>query len=186
MSVEAVAGGFGSVYRVLRMMEEAARVRRGYFVEGLGGAQFAYPGVVDRLRRVREASGEAQAVLMAATDPANPYGWLLPWPEFGLAGGRPPQRAVGARVVLVDGEAVLYVHRGGRKVRVRADADEELLDRALAVLEPMARRRRRRELQVETIDEDAALESRWRAAFQRAGFRASYKALRLTASDAGG
>src|SRR5690606_10756751 len=78
--IEALGGGLGSVYSVLRSMEEAGRIRRGYFVEGLGGSQFAYPGVVDRLRRERDAAPEGIAVALAATDPANPYGWLLPWP----------------------------------------------------------------------------------------------------------
>jgi len=186
MGIEVVPGGFGSVYRVLRTMEEAARVRRGYFVEGLGGAQFAYPGIVDRLRRVRDAGDGGQARLLAATDPANPYGWLVPWPEFGGASERPPQRAVGTRVVLVGGEAVLYAHRGGRRVRVRCDADGEVVGRALEVLRSMAGYSRRRELEVQTIDDEDALRSPWRKAFEEAGFRVSYKSLRFTAPDARG
>ena len=85
-SVEALGGGFSNVYRVLRSMEEAGKLRRGYFVEGLGGAQFAYPGTVDRLRRVRDEDAETEVVALAATDPANPYGWLLPWPPLSSAG----------------------------------------------------------------------------------------------------
>jgi ATP-dependent helicase Lhr and Lhr-like helicase len=81
-AVEALGGGFGGIYSVLRSMEDAGRIRRGYFVEGLGGAQFAYPGIVDRLRRERDAPGEGSVVALAAADPANPYGWLLPWPAW--------------------------------------------------------------------------------------------------------
>ncbi len=186
MTIEVVPGGFGSIYRVLRTMEEAARVRRGYFVEGLGGAQFAYPGIVDRLRRVRESGDDANARLLAATDPANPYGWLVPWPEFGGASERPPQRAVGARVVLVGGEAVLYAQRGGRRVRVSRDASGEAVGTALAALREMAQVTRRRELEVQEIDDDDALRSPWRKAFEDAGFRASYKSLKASASDARG
>jgi ATP-dependent Lhr-like helicase len=105
---EGVPGGFAAVYPVLRAMEEAGRIRRGYFVAGLGGAQFALPGAVDRLRGFRDPPRPAKATLLAATDPANPYGVALPWPVKG------PQRAAGAHVVLIDGEAALYVEKGGR------------------------------------------------------------------------
>jgi ATP-dependent Lhr-like helicase len=110
---EGVPGGFAAVYPVLRAMEESGRIRRGYFVTGLGGAQFALPGAVDRLRAFREGvpEGFPGAVVLAATDPANPYGVALPWPE---TEGARPQRAAGAFVVLVDGLASLYVEKGGR------------------------------------------------------------------------
>jgi ATP-dependent Lhr-like helicase len=186
MGIEVAPGGFGSVYRVLRTMEEAARVRRGYFVQGLGGAQFAYPGIVDRLRRVRESSDDGVARLLAATDPASPYGWLVPWPAFGGVSDRPPQRAVGARVVLVGGQAVLYAQRGGRHLRIRYDSPGELVVKAVEALAPLARHTRRRQLEVQAIDDEDALLSRWREAFEQAGFRASYKSLLSDASDARG
>jgi ATP-dependent Lhr-like helicase len=91
-------------------MEEAGKIRRGYFVQGLGGSQFALPGAVDRLRGAREPEGRITA--LAATDPANPYGTLLAWPE---SAGR-PARAAGAYVVLEDGELKLYLERGGRSL----------------------------------------------------------------------
>ena len=98
-------------------MEEAGRIRRGYFVDGLGAAQFALAGALDRLRAVREPAERAErrgAVhLLAAADPANPYGAALPWPRRGEADRRPLQRAAGAYVVLVDGVAALYLERGG-------------------------------------------------------------------------
>ena len=82
---EGVAGGFAALYPVLKALEEAGRIRRGYFVAGLGGSQFALPGALDRLRGVREAAGDDEdvtpAAVLAATDPANPYGAALPWPE---------------------------------------------------------------------------------------------------------
>ena len=106
---EGIPGGFAGLYPVLRAMEESGRIRRGYFVAGLGGAQFALPGAVDRLRSVRQpAAGTARALVLAATDPANPFGLVLPWPVKG------PQRAAGAYLVLVDGTPALYLERGGR------------------------------------------------------------------------
>ena len=144
---ERAPGGFAAVYTVLKAFEEAGRVRRGYFVEGLGAAQFAAPGAVDRMRalaaaqaglrraavgdprprrlgrrdasRQRQRRDEARAVVLAATDPANPYGAALPWPERDgadgeKAGGHKPARKAGALVVLVDGALVLYVERGGK------------------------------------------------------------------------
>src|SRR5207248_9434002 len=102
-------GGFAGVYPVLRAMEEAGRARRGYFVAGLGGAQFALAGAVDRLR-ARPDDDAVKALVLAATDPANPYGVALPWPVKG------PQRAAGAYVVLLDGVPSLYLERGGRAV----------------------------------------------------------------------
>ena len=120
---EALPGGFTSIYQVLRSLEEAGRVRRGYFVAGLGAAQFALPGAVDRLRsEVRDASsrqvGEGHRVhLLAATDPANPYGSALPWPVKG------PSRAVGAYVVLVDGRGCAYIERGLGGLTALADLD---------------------------------------------------------------
>ncbi|HEX2038195.1 MAG TPA: DEAD/DEAH box helicase, partial [Acidimicrobiales bacterium] len=130
---EGVPGGFAAVYPVLRAMEEAGRIRRGYFVTGLGGAQFALPGAVDRLRAVRDpaAPEEARALLLAATDPANPYGVALPWPVKG------PQRAAGAYVVLVDGIASLYVERGGKGLLTLRSYDGTWEDVAVGALDAL-------------------------------------------------
>jgi ATP-dependent Lhr-like helicase len=122
---EAIAGGFSVVYQVLRTMEDAGRIRRGYFVAGLGGAQFAMPAALDLLRSHRTAPDTPQVVVLAATDPANPYGTLLKWPE--TSGGSPDAnqaadigrgatRTVGALVILVDGIAAGYLRRGERAV----------------------------------------------------------------------
>ena len=114
---EGIEGGFAGVYPVLKALEERGQVRRGYFVAGLGAAQFALPGAVDRLRSARRARAIADdeptgPVVLAATDPAQPYGAALPWPD---SAGR-PARAAGAYVVLVDGEPVAFLERGGRSL----------------------------------------------------------------------
>ncbi|HET6319430.1 MAG TPA: helicase-related protein, partial [Chloroflexota bacterium] len=101
---EAPPGGFAGVYPVLKAMEESGKIRRGYFVEGLGAAQFALPGAIDRLRAERAQPDTPQVLLLAAADPANPYGATLPWPKK-------LQRVAGAYVVLIDGEPALYVER---------------------------------------------------------------------------
>jgi ATP-dependent Lhr-like helicase len=117
LDTERVAGGFAGVYKVLRVMEESGRCRRGYVVEGLGAAQFAVPGAIDRLRAVgHPVDGTTATVVLAATDPAQPYGAALPWPStIGEVRHRPGRKA-GALAVLVDGAAVLYVERGGRSL----------------------------------------------------------------------
>jgi len=131
VSPEAIAGGFSAVYQVLRAMEDAGRIRRGYFVAGLGGAQFAMPAALDLLRSHREAPATPHAVVLAATDPANPYGTLLKWPDTAAGAdslpegrsedrqprtdiGRGATRTVGSLVVLVDGLAAGYLRRGER------------------------------------------------------------------------
>ena len=141
---EGVEGGFSAVYPILRALEEAGRIRRGYFVDGLGAAQFALAGALERLRAVREparAPGERDDLLLAAADPANPYGAAIPWPRRGEADRRPFQRAAGAYVVLVDGSAALYLERGGGSIQtLPASDDPEIAD---AALRSLARARRR-------------------------------------------
>ncbi len=143
VAAEDVPGGFSAVYQVLKAMEDAGRARRGYFVEGLGGAQFAVPGAIDRLRAVRERAvlgrgdgdgwldgGRApeeppDAVALAATDPANPFGAALAWPDPVPGAPRSAKRAAGAYVVLLDGRLLVYAERGGRSLLTfSADADD--------------------------------------------------------------
>ena len=114
---EGTPGGFSGVYPVLRAMEESGRIRRGYFIDGLGASQFALPGAVDRLRALREPDG--RIVSLAATDPANPYGVVIPWPA---SAGR-PARAAGAYVVLESGELKLFLERGGRSLLTFGSVD---------------------------------------------------------------
>jgi ATP-dependent Lhr-like helicase len=113
---ESIEGGFAGVYPVLKALEERGRVRRGYFVAGLGAAQFALPGAVDRLRSFRTApeggDAEAPVTVLAAVDPAQPYGASLRWPD---SPGR-PSRSAGAHVVLADGRPVAFLERGGHAV----------------------------------------------------------------------
>ena len=121
VGVEQLPGGFGAVYGVLKAMEESGRARRGYFVEGLGGAQFAMPGAVDRLRALREGDGEGTVVALAATDPANAYGAALAWPTPAGEGAHTPRRVAGAHVLLADGELLAYLERGGRSLLTFGD-----------------------------------------------------------------
>ncbi|MDP9283297.1 MAG: DEAD/DEAH box helicase, partial [Chloroflexota bacterium] len=122
VQAEGVSGGFAAVYGVLKAMEDAGRVRRGYFVAGRGATQFALPGAVDRLRVVREASEETRVVTLAATDPANLYGAALAWPE--RAEGRRPMRSAGALVVLIDGVLAAWLARDERALLTFTDGDE--------------------------------------------------------------
>src|SRR5579864_941278 len=113
---ENVVGGFAALYPVLRAMEEAGKLRRGYFIDGLGGLQFALPGAVDRLRAARDDHGSV--VALAATDPASPMGTSVPWPEHSRM-----TRAAGAYIVLEGGELRLYLERGGRSLLTVGDVD---------------------------------------------------------------
>ena len=124
---EGLDGGFSAVYPVLRALEDAGRIRRGYFVDGLGAAQFALSGALDRLRATRDpldGDGGPTVHLLAAADPAQPYGAALAWPRRGDADRRPLQRAAGAYVVLVDGVAALYLERGGATLQTLPAADD--------------------------------------------------------------
>jgi ATP-dependent helicase Lhr and Lhr-like helicase len=125
LNVESIAGGFGVVYPVLKGLEEAGRLRRGYFVAGLGATQFALPGALDLLRSLRTAPDEIEVAVLAATDPANPYGAALKWPTFAASAAasatstgqsRGPIRIVGATVILVNGAAAAYLSRGDRQL----------------------------------------------------------------------
>jgi ATP-dependent Lhr-like helicase len=142
---EGIPGGYGAVYGELRLMEEAGACQRGYFVEGLGGAQFALPSAVERLRDVRAPAGEGRALVLAAVDPANPYGAAVAWPDA----PRKLARVAGAWVVLVDGRLALYVERGGRGLVV---VEPELLAPAVAALAGLVSSRRVRRLAVERVN----------------------------------
>jgi ATP-dependent Lhr-like helicase len=116
-AAERVSGGFSALYGVFKALEEAGRIRRGYFVSGVSAMQFAAPGVLEQLRNLRRAPEIPEAVVLAATDPANPYGALIKWPST-TASGRSPARAAHALVILVDGALAAYVTRGARQVQV--------------------------------------------------------------------
>jgi ATP-dependent Lhr-like helicase len=147
---EGIQGGYGAVYGELRALETLGLCRRGYFVEGLGGAQFALGGAVERLRELRPQEGEElEALVLAAADPAQPYGAALPWPK--RAAGR-AARVAGAQVVLLGGEAVLFVERGGRTLLPLREPDESWLRPALEALVERVRTSRGKRLAVERFD----------------------------------
>jgi ATP-dependent Lhr-like helicase len=173
------------VYKVLSAFEDSGRCRRGYFVAGLGAAQFGTAGAVDRLRTFAEVPHDAKptAVALAATDPANPYGAALPWPE---TSGHRPGRKAGAIVVLVDGVLTLYVERGGRTLLTWSD-DPDLLGPAAASLADAAHRGSLGRMTVEKADGEQLLGSGstpLREALQAAGFVATPKGLRLRSTGA--
>ena len=194
---ERIPGGFAAVYPVLRAMEEAGQCRRGYFVEGLGAAQFALPGAVDRMRALadrpraadpgaRASISAERAVVLAAADPAQPYGAALPWPD--RPGETPsshrPGRKAGALVVLVDGSLALYVERGGRTLLSWTD-DPELLGPSAAALAAAVRDGALGRLSVERADGltvgSGIHGSPLAQALEAAGFRPTPRGLRLRA-----
>ncbi|HWS93431.1 MAG TPA: ATP-dependent helicase, partial [Mycobacterium sp.] len=173
VAAEGVPGGFATLYKVLSTFEEAGRCQRGYFVESLGGAQFAVASTVDRLRSYTDDPGsfkdperpDYRAVVLAATDPANPYGAALPWPttngegfDTGGPGGRPGRKA-GALVVLVDGELAWFLERGGRSLLTFTD-DPQVDHAAAMALADLVSARRVASILVERIDGVPALRPR--------------------------
>ncbi|HYB45806.1 MAG TPA: hypothetical protein VED20_00410, partial [Streptosporangiaceae bacterium] len=185
MAGERIAGGFAAVYPVLRAMEEAGQCRRGYFVEGLGGAQFALPGAVDRMRALAasDSSSAERAVVLAAADPAQPYGAALPWPDRPgeTASSHRPGRKAGALVVLADGSLVLYVERGGRTLLSWTE-DPELLEPCAAALAAAVRDGALGRLTVERTDGlRAGGDTPLARALEGAGFRPTPRGLRLRA-----
>ncbi len=168
---EGIGGGFAAAYGILKAMEDAGRIRRGYFVAGLGAAQFALPGAVDRLRAARERTEETHAVVLAATDPANAYGAALSWPERGE--GRKPMRTAGALVVLVDGRLAGWLGRGEEQLLtfVADEADAEPTRKALAAaLAGEVGPDRRTTLFIQSVDGGPVDESPIADALRGAGF----------------
>ena len=123
-AAEGITGGFSAVYDVLKALEDAGRIRRGYFVGGVGATQFALPAALDLLRSLREEPDQAEVVALAATDPANPYGTILPWPQTGESDSRRTTRSVGSVVILVNGLLGAYISRGARQLQVFLPDDE--------------------------------------------------------------
>jgi ATP-dependent Lhr-like helicase len=176
------AGGFGVLYKVLTALEEAGRCQRGYFVESLGGAQFALSSTVDRLRghadTVDSERPEYHAIVLAAADPANPYGAALPWPA---GEGHRPGRKAGALVVLVDGDLVWFLERGGRSL-LNFSPDPEAQRSAAAALSDLVARGRIGGILVERLDGTPVLEathSDTAEALLTAGFSRTPRGLRL-------
>jgi ATP-dependent Lhr-like helicase len=172
---EGVLGGFALAYRALSGFEESGRVRRGYFIDGQGGAQFASTAAVDRLR----SAPRGAAVALAATDPANPFGAALEWPEI-ADGGHRPARKGGAFVTIVDGEAVFYLERGGRTVLVFTDDDDALAAASSALADALARAGSPK-LRIETVNGAGVYGSMLDAPLRAAGFRETPRGLRFDA-----
>jgi ATP-dependent Lhr-like helicase len=187
---EGVVGGFSAVYRVLAAFEDVGRVRRGYFVEGLGAAQFGTTGAVDRLRAGARPMADlstvapAPTVVLAAADPANPYGAALPWPARpdDTATSHKPGRKAGALVVVVDGALGLYVERGGRSLLSWTE-DPATLQSAADALALSVREGALGRLTVERADGAGVLRADHplAAALSAAGFHATPRGLRIRA-----
>jgi ATP-dependent Lhr-like helicase len=186
---EAIDGGFSAVYPILRALEETGRIRRGYFIDGLGAAQFALAGAIERLRSVREEgrdAAERTVHLLAAADPANPYGAAIAWPRRGENDRRPLQRAAGAYVILVDGIAALYVDRGGGSLQtLPASDDAEVGAAAARALGALVADGRVRELVITKVDAQPISSAPFRDRLLAAGFTAGYRGLVLHRPESG-
>jgi ATP-dependent Lhr-like helicase len=206
---EGIQGGFALLYDTFSQLETLGACRRGYFVEGMGGAQFALPGAVERLRE-RSSIGQpngsppTRTLVLAAADPAQPYGAALPWPKR-EGQERRPARVAGAYVVLVRDEPLLYVERGGRGLVTLADVhgsagvrsvagigpplgtapapglEPEPLHEALRALAEAVRSGRVPKLALERIDGEPAIASALAGRLSELGFQAGPRRLTLTA-----
>ncbi|KUL57082.1 ATP-dependent helicase [Streptomyces sp. NRRL S-1521] len=196
VAAEGVEGGFSATYRVLSAFEDSGQARRGYVVEGLGAAQFAMDGAVDRLRATANSRESADgtrpsdarsAVVLAAADPANAYGAALPWPEPPTGSSHKPGRKAGSLVVLVDGDLTLYMERGGKTLLAWPASPEDpvaqdpRLQAAAEALASAARAGALGTVTVERVNAEAALTSPFAALLEGAGFHATPRGLRLRA-----
>ncbi|WP_200301599.1 Lhr family ATP-dependent helicase [Streptomyces adelaidensis] len=202
VAAEGVEGGFSATYRVLSVFEESGQARRGYVVEGLGAAQFAMDGAVDRLRAVANARDRGEPrpspgsngfpapprpVILAAADPANAYGAALPWPEPPTEAGHKPGRKAGSLVVLVDGELALYMERGGKTLLAwptdqdGSPLDDPRLSPAAEALATSAHAGSLGTVTVERVNGASALTSPYGPLLEGAGFIATPRGLRIRA-----
>ncbi|MEU9864953.1 ATP-dependent helicase [Streptomyces sp. NPDC047971] len=187
VAAEGVEGGFSATYRILSAFEDSGQARRGYVVEGLGAAQFAMDGAVDRLRaaatardRGAESGAGPRAVVLAAADPANAYGGALSWPEPPSGAGHKPGRKAGSMVVLVDGELTLYMERGGKTLLCwPTDPDAPALRAAAESLAKAAVAGSLGTVTVERVNGSPALTSPLARPLEAAGFHATPRGLRL-------
>ncbi|MDL9937138.1 ATP-dependent helicase [Gordonia sp. ABSL1-1] len=180
---EGIPGGFARIYKALSVFEDNGQVRRGYYVDGLGGAQFARPTTVDELRRHaldnRSRDRAPTVTVLAATDPANPFGASLEWPTGGnQESGHRPGRKPGAVVVVVDGHAVIFVERGGKTV-LTFTADPALLRDAAGALADTVRAGRIQRLTIDQVDGTGVLGTDAGKAFVEAGFATTPRGVRL-------
>jgi ATP-dependent Lhr-like helicase len=196
---EGIAGGFSAIYSELTQLETLGIARRGYFVEGLGGAQFALPGAVERLRA--PAGIDPTAVVLSAVDPAQPYGGVLAWPNRGSGGpdrgsavqsrgsggsagggsGRGPARTAGAFVVLVGGEPALYLERGGKGMQTLVPLGDDRLRIALDAIVAEVGRGRIKRVALEKVDGEPVMGSPLAPLLSAAGFEQGPRRLTLSA-----
>lgn len=179
---QGIPGGFALLYKVLARLEESGKCRRGYFIEHLGAAQFAVAATVDRLRSFAEDATvnprPPQALALAATDPANPYGAALPWPA--LESGHRPGRKAGALVVSVDGALVLYVERGGKTLLSFSD-DQASVELAAAALVAVVRRGAIDKMAIEKVNGGDILDTPLATALLSAGAYSTPRGVRIRA-----
>jgi ATP-dependent Lhr-like helicase len=178
---EGVPGGYSAVYPALGELETLGAVRRGYFVAGLGGAQFAMPGAVERLRDLRDRApgDDPRVAVLGAADPAQPYGAAAPWPK--REGQRAPSRVFGAQVVLVDGAPCLYLERGGKGLLTFEEADDRERETAVRALAAWVLSDRRRRLSIERVDGEPVFGTPVERLLIDAGFRTDLRGLVLRA-----
>jgi ATP-dependent Lhr-like helicase len=176
---EGLPGGFSAIYSELSRLETLGVARRGYFVEGLGGAQFALPGAVERLRSL--ASADECPLVLAAVDPAQPYGAALPWPKPDAPEARRPARVAGAYVVLIEGDPIVYLERGGRGLQTLVAPDDRRLAPALGALVDQVRKGAMRRVALEKVDGRPAVGSALGAALLELGFQEGPRRLTLSA-----
>ncbi|HEX8976969.1 MAG TPA: DEAD/DEAH box helicase [Solirubrobacteraceae bacterium] len=180
---EGIPGGFSAIYAELSQLETLGVARRGYFLEGLGGAQFALPGAVERLR-ARAGDQDQAALVLAAVDPAQPYGAALPWPkpeDEDEGPGRRPSRTAGAYVVLAGGDPVVYLERGGRGLQTLVAADDARLEPALAALVQAVRAGQIKRLALEKVDGRPAMSAPLAPLLTALGFQEGPRRLTLSA-----
>ena len=191
-AAEDLTGGFASVYGVLKAMEDTGKVRRGYFAEGLAGAQFGYAGAIERLRGQRQDDSDAprrptDVIIICAVDPANVYGTLLDWPAASPSDPPArPRRVSGAWVVLAAGELLVYVEANGHGIITYPAMweSEQALAQAVSGLRMIAQRRRGQVLYVRRIDGAVALGSKHTTTLQKAGLTVTFDGLVVEANHA--
>lgn len=181
VAAEQIPGGFSTMYRVLSKLEEAGHTRRGYFIEGLGAAQFASSNTIDRLRsfqsEAQSPSREIPVVVLAATDPANAYGSALAWPASDT--GHRPGRKAGALVGLIDGELAFYLERGGRTVLTFGEPDDGSLSRLGRAVVSVLRTAAVDKIAIATVNGQPVLEDRLARALLDAGFYTTPQGIRF-------
>ncbi|EGD56588.1 ATP-dependent helicase [Gordonia neofelifaecis] len=180
VAAEAIEGGFARIYKALGVFEDNGQVRRGYYIDGLGGAQFASGHTVDLLREFAVASREQRtdAAVLAATDPANPYGAALDWPERTVESGHRPGRKPGAVVVLVGGRAAVFIERGGKTVLTFTDDREVLASAAGAVYRAVVDGSVPR-IHIDQVDGEPVRRTPFGEALVSAGFATTPRGLRM-------